>query len=174
MKIQCPECKVFYEVDDSKIPAGGVRARCPKCECRFFVKRESEGAVQVCPSCGYERQPKDDEFTPQSECPKCGMIYAKAEALLKKKQQMAQDEDEGELPGAEAPPVDDADEYETKKCPYCAETIKAEAIKCWYCGESLELDVEVKKRSEPSASKTRMSFGKGCLYVIMAGFLGAS
>ncbi|RPD99155.1 hypothetical protein EGM88_03960 [Aureibaculum marinum] len=35
---------------------------------------------------------------------------------------------------------------ETKKCPYCAETIKLEAVKCKYCGEIL--DSQLKKTRE--------------------------
>lgn len=31
---------------------------------------------RICPQCGYERQAKDD-FVPDYECPRCGIIYAK-------------------------------------------------------------------------------------------------
>jgi len=31
----------------------------------------------TCPKCNYERQPKDEDFTPKTECPKCGVIYEK-------------------------------------------------------------------------------------------------
>jgi hypothetical protein len=33
-----------------------------------------------CPQCGYERRPEDDAFgiVPAGECPRCGVIYAKA------------------------------------------------------------------------------------------------
>lgn len=32
---------------------------------------------KVCPKCGYERRPGD--YTPESECPRCGIVYAKVE-----------------------------------------------------------------------------------------------
>lgn len=28
-----------------------------------------------CPKCGYERQTVDDEFVPEGECPRCGVVY---------------------------------------------------------------------------------------------------
>lgn len=173
METQCPECKATYRIDDSKIPDKGVYARCPKCQARFFLSREAKREKAICPNCGYQRQPKDDEFASASECPKCGVIYEKAEALLKMKQQEAQEEDEGEPSDKEAPSVEEADEDETKKCPYCAEIIKAEALKCRFCGESLEPDDVRKQRTETTDKKTKIGFGKGCLYIIMAGFLGA-
>jgi hypothetical protein len=40
-------------------------------------------------------------------------------------------------------------ENDTKKCPYCAETIKAEAIVCRFCGRDL---VELKPSSAPAVS----------------------
>ena len=45
MKIQCPNCKAGYQVDDAKIPDKGVYVRCGKCQTKFLVQKEtgSEG-----------------------------------------------------------------------------------------------------------------------------------
>lgn len=42
MKIQCPDCKTGYQVDDAKIPDKGAYVRCRKCQTRFLVQREIE------------------------------------------------------------------------------------------------------------------------------------
>ncbi|MBI5428351.1 MAG: hypothetical protein HZA02_08770 [Nitrospinae bacterium] len=34
-------------------------------------------AGKVCPKCGHERRPGD--YAPESECPRCGIVYAKVE-----------------------------------------------------------------------------------------------
>jgi hypothetical protein len=39
----------------------------------------SEGeSMKECPKCSYSRSPQDDVFVPAAECPKCGVIYARA------------------------------------------------------------------------------------------------
>ena len=36
-----------------------------------------KGISMKCPKCGYHRQTRDNAFTPTTECPACGVIYAK-------------------------------------------------------------------------------------------------
>ena len=42
MKIQCPNCKTGYQVDDAKIPDKGASVRCGKCQTKFLVQRETK------------------------------------------------------------------------------------------------------------------------------------
>jgi predicted nucleic acid-binding Zn ribbon protein len=39
-----------------------------------------------------------------------------------------------------------SDVIQTKKCPYCAETINVEAIKCKHCGEILDNDLKASRQ----------------------------
>lgn len=34
-----------------------------------------------CPKCGYERQPRDNQYVPATECPGCGIVYAKSDVM---------------------------------------------------------------------------------------------
>jgi predicted Zn finger-like uncharacterized protein len=95
MKGKCPNCGAAYQIDDSIIPDKGAYARCPKCQTRFFLTKQielqeggphvqkEESHMRICPKCGYQRQPKDDEFSPANECPKCGAVYEKAQEKLR-------------------------------------------------------------------------------------------
>jgi predicted nucleic acid-binding Zn-ribbon protein len=38
-----------------------------------------KGITMKCPKCGYLRQTRDNAFTPATECPACGLVYAKHE-----------------------------------------------------------------------------------------------
>ena len=78
MKIICPSCKFSTEVDSSRIPANGTKAKCPKCKEAFFVTaaEQSPGnddSVVICPKCGLEQNPTEN-------CSRCGVIYEKYRA----------------------------------------------------------------------------------------------
>ena len=40
MKMQCPSCGASGQMDDAKIPEGGAKVRCPRCNERFFVQKD--------------------------------------------------------------------------------------------------------------------------------------
>jgi hypothetical protein len=37
------------------------------------------GIMLKCPACGYERQKRDEDIIPASDCPQCGIVYSKYE-----------------------------------------------------------------------------------------------
>ncbi len=37
--VQCPGCSAPYQVDERRVPAGGLRMRCPKCASSFVVEK---------------------------------------------------------------------------------------------------------------------------------------
>lgn len=82
MKVKCPKCRSLCRVDETKIPATGIHGRCPKCEHRFFIKKEEihdETAETpentTCPNCQHERNLEDEK------CPSCGIIFEKFERV---------------------------------------------------------------------------------------------
>ncbi|MCA9583614.1 MAG: zinc-ribbon domain-containing protein, partial [Myxococcales bacterium] len=45
INVQCPQCRAPYELDENRLPEGGMKMRCPKCETKFHVHRS--GDVQL-------------------------------------------------------------------------------------------------------------------------------
>ncbi len=80
MKIQCPSCQLEGNIPDEKIPEGGGTIKCPKCENKIRVSKETPiefnsddappGQPFFCPKCKTE-QPKSEA------CTKCGLIFPK-------------------------------------------------------------------------------------------------
>lgn len=70
MKAECPNCGAVYQIDNSKIPDAGSYARCPKCNARFFIKKEFSSQLQLihCPRCG--RDVERSNF-----CSNCGFDF---------------------------------------------------------------------------------------------------
>lgn len=85
MRIECPACDFFKEVDPGKIPARGGNAKCPRCATRFFVAppqavaAPTPPAKPACPKCG-------NVLDAKQTCAKCGLIYEKYLAAQKRLQ----------------------------------------------------------------------------------------
>ena len=49
MTVTCPNCQTVYRIDPSKVPPGGVRARCAVCQGVFAVPAEASAAAVSAP-----------------------------------------------------------------------------------------------------------------------------
>ena len=177
MKIQCPECKRVYLVDDSKIPDAGANIKC-KCETKFFIKKDTleaeekpiileeskTGEVQkkdswICPKCGHNRKTED------LECPSCGVVYEKykEKPIIQeepKTEEGFKAEEEPKIKAKEEPDINDSQyNYEStekiimKNCTFCAEEIRFDAVKCKICGEWLNQQ-KIKPKVSTATSKS--------------------
>lgn len=90
MKIECPECHSFYQINDSKIPDKGIYGSCKKCGNKIFIQKETDAEIILedipeqnpisdkCPECSQNRQPNE------THCSNCGIKYEKYQEYSEK------------------------------------------------------------------------------------------
>lgn len=106
----------------------------------------------VCPKCGYARQPGD--AGPDSECPKCGIIYAKFTGTSRPSAPVS----------PPPPPEKRAKGADEKFCSECGEIIKSKAEICPKCG--------VRQLPPPDSGKPRGDERQKLVAGLLALFLG--
>jgi len=135
MKIQCPNCKTVYQLDDKKIPNRKIKFKCRKCQTPVYINKKNDPAREpsqskqmVCPKCG-RRQAVSDE------CAHCGMtmLKHKREAKLNgashPKPKLENESQPQKKPGTKEERVD---------CPKCSFGLRADDLECPNCGIILE------------------------------------
>src|SRR3954469_5895625 len=49
MKVSCPSCGTNYNIDDKRIPPGGAKLKCAKCQSTFPIKRDAAAGDEAAP-----------------------------------------------------------------------------------------------------------------------------
>src|SRR4051812_35367221 len=50
VKVECDGCRAPYRIDEKRIPATGLKMRCPKCGTSLLVKREGLASAGAAPA----------------------------------------------------------------------------------------------------------------------------
>ena len=45
MKVSCPSCQTNYNIDDKRIPPGGAKLKCARCQTTFPIKPGSDAVA---------------------------------------------------------------------------------------------------------------------------------
>lgn len=124
-----------------------------------------ENRPSTCVKCGAEK-------IDGPECPQCGVIYARAEAALKKKAEEGINKKIDKIPEKEDAPIQKESTLTT--CPACKREISKRATSCPHCGDPINGKHEEpsKKQQTSLVSENRNKAGVGCLSLIfILGFL---
>ena len=135
MKIQCPNCKTVYQLDDKKIPNRKIKFKCRECQTPVYINKKN-GSVRkpshpkqmVCPKCG-RRQAVSDE------CVHCGT------SMVKPRQEPKPNGDLHPKPKLEneTRPQEKLEIKEDKvNCPKCSYGLRSDDLECPNCGIVLE------------------------------------
>src|SRR6266550_4017093 len=71
MNVTCPSCETVYRVDPSKVPAGGVRARCAVCS-NVFPVNASVATPPMAPAPATPKPPPGAPATPAAPAAPAG------------------------------------------------------------------------------------------------------
>jgi predicted Zn finger-like uncharacterized protein len=135
MKIQCPNCKTVYQLDDKKIPNRKIKFKCRKCQTPVYINKKNGSAREpshpkqmVCPKCGRQQAVSD-------ECVHCGTTMVKHKREEKPsgdfhpKPKLENETQPQEKPEAKEERVD---------CPKCSYGLRPDDLECPSCGIVLE------------------------------------
>ena len=71
MRVSCPSCHTNYNIDDKRIPAGGAKLKCTKCQTTFPVKpgQAAAAGLPAAPTNGFGAVPLPGSGRPSAPAP---------------------------------------------------------------------------------------------------------
>ena len=82
VKVECDGCKAPYQIDEKRIPAAGLKMRCPKCGTNLVVMKPEGGAAEPArPSAGKPPPPRPAPPPPRP-APKAAPFGAPSDDLI--------------------------------------------------------------------------------------------